>query len=68
MWGTKPPKKSCGRYLVTLRTDFGNQVRQAEYKGLTLNGNPYWIILPSCSVVTSDVIAWMKEPAPYQPK
>jgi hypothetical protein len=59
MWGTKLPKKKGGRYLVTLNTGFGLQVRQADYTG---NG---WIVLPDCMLHTNDVIAWMKEPKPY---
>lgn len=29
-WGTKNPPKKKGRYLVTIDTPFGRQVRQAD--------------------------------------
>jgi len=63
-WGTKNPPKQRGRYLVTITTGFGNQVRQAdrcEYP----KGNWVWNILPECGY-SPDVIAWMKCPEPYK--
>nr|DAZ72297.1 MAG TPA: hypothetical protein [Caudoviricetes sp.] len=62
-WGTKNPPQKKGRYLVTIETSFGRQVRQAdrcEYP----NGNWTWNVLPSGSTV--DVIAWQKCPEPYR--
>lgn len=29
-WGTKNPPQKKGRYLVTIETSFGRQVRQAD--------------------------------------
>ena len=29
-WGTKTPPNKKGRYLVTVETTFGNQIRQAD--------------------------------------
>lgn len=62
-WGTKNPPQKKGRYLVTIETSFGRQVRQAdryEYpKGIWI-----WNVLPSGSTV--DVIAWQKCPEPYR--
>lgn len=61
-WGTKNPPKKEGNYLVTAKTHFGVQVRQAkrvEYP----KGNWYWYILPSGG---SNVIAWQKEPKPFE--
>ena len=63
MWGTIKPKKAGGRYLVTLRTSFGRQVRQADCVEYP-KGNIYWCVLPEYSSHTDDVIAWMKEPKP----
>lgn len=45
-WGTKNPPQKKGRYLVTIETSFGRQVRQAdrcEYP----KGNWTWNVLPS---------------------
>jgi hypothetical protein len=61
-WGTKNPPKKAGRYLVTMDTSFGRQVRQAdrcEYPP----GNWNWRALPSGG--SGGVIAWMKCPKPY---
>lgn len=62
-WGTKNPPQKKGRYLVTIETSFGRQVRQAdrcEYP----KENWTWNVLPSGSTV--DVIAWQKCPEPYR--
>jgi hypothetical protein len=70
MWGTKLPKKEGGRYLVTLVTGSygGTQVRQADCVK-SLSGTIGWCILPECSNhYGDDVIAWMKQPKPYDPK
>jgi hypothetical protein len=66
MWGAKMPKKAGGRYLVTLKALGSVQVRQAELCEYP-KGNFSWMILPDCSTHTSDVIAWMKQPDPYDP-
>jgi hypothetical protein len=64
-WGTRMPKKAGDRYLVTLLIDYGNrQVRQADLVEYP-KGNFYWLVLPECSTHYKDVIAWMKEPKPY---
>lgn len=65
-WGTKNPPTKTGRYLVTLKTSFGNQVRQADRVEYP-KGNWYWNLLPSGSV-SSEVIAWQKCPEPYKEK
>lgn len=67
MWGTILPKKAGDRYLVTLQTSSGKQVRQAIYTEYP-KGHFRWCILPECSTHTTDVIAWMKEPKPYEKK
>lgn len=66
-WGTGTPPEKSGRYLVTLATPFGRQVRQAdrcEYP----KGNWYWSLLPSGSTVHEEVVAWQKCPEPYKGK
>jgi hypothetical protein len=64
-WGTKMPKKSGGRYLITLLTGYDSrQVRQADLVEYP-KGNLYWCVLPECSTHHKDVVAWMKEPKPY---
>lgn len=62
-WGIKNPPKKKGRYLVTLKTSFGNQVHQADRYEYP-KGNWYWHLLPS-GRATSEVIAWQKCPKPY---
>lgn len=62
-WGTKNPPQKKGRYLVTIETSFGRQVRQADRYEYP-NGNWIWNVLPSGSTV--DVIAWQKCPEPYR--
>ena len=65
VWATKNTPKKKGRYLITLKTSFGNQVRQAdrcEYP----QGNWKWNILPSGMASDSEVIAWQKCPEPYK--
>ena len=62
-WGTSnPPKKNC-RYLVTIETPFGRQVRQADRTEYP-NGNWTWSILPNHS--NEKVLAWQKCPEPYK--
>jgi len=63
-WATKNPPTKNGRYLVTLKTSFGNQVRQADRVEYP-KGNWYWSILPSGSA-TTEVIAWQKCPESYK--
>jgi len=61
-WATQNPPQKRGRYLVTIKTSFGNQVRQAnrlEYP----KDNWLWNVLPDGG--SSDVIAWQKCPEPY---
>lgn len=62
-WGTKNPPQKKGRYLVTIETSFGRQVRQADRYEYP-KGNWIWDVLPSGSTV--DVIAWQKCPEPYR--
>ena len=61
-WGTKNPPQKKGRYLVTIETSFGRQVRQADRYEYP-KGNWIWNVLPSGSTV--DVIAWLNCPEPY---
>lgn len=61
-WGTKNPPNKKGRYLVTIKDNFGRTVRQADRA--EHGGNWYWYILPSYSV-SYDVVAWIKQPEPY---
>ncbi len=61
-WETKNPPKKTGRYLVTLQTSLGRQVRQADrYEH---GGSWLWSILPDGGY-SHEVIAWMKCPQPY---
>jgi hypothetical protein len=61
-WETKNPPAKDGRYLVTLETPFGRQVRQADrYKHHA--GYWSWSVLPSGG--SDGVIAWMKGPEPF---
>lgn len=62
-WGTKNPPQKKGRYLVTIETSFGRQVRQADRYEYP-KGNWIWAVLPNGSTV--DVIAWQKCPEPYR--
>lgn len=62
-WRTKNPPQKEGRYLVTIETSFGRQVRQADRYEYP-KGNWTWNVLPSGSTV--DVIAWQKCPEPYR--
>lgn len=62
-WGTKNPPQKKGRYLVTIETSLGRQVRQADRYEYP-KGNWIWSVLPSGSTV--DVIAWQKCPEPYR--
>lgn len=62
-WGTKHPPKKKGRYLVTIKTSFGNQVRQAD-RYLTHYGEWAWSILPAGG--SSGIVAWQKCPEPYK--
>lgn len=62
-WGTKNPPQKEGRYLVTIETSFGRQVRQADRYEYP-KGNWIWNVLPNGSTV--DVVAWQKCPKPYR--
>jgi len=64
-WGTKNPPTKTGRYLVTLKTSSGLQVRQADRTEYP-KGNWYWYVLPSGETETKNVIAWQKCPEPYK--
>lgn len=64
-WGTGEPPKKRGRYLVTLETPFGRQVRQADRSEYP-EGNWTWQLLPEYSTKTTEVIAWQKQPEPYK--
>jgi len=66
-WSTKNPPKKSGRYLITLKTSLGNQVRSADRNEYPA-GYWTWSLLPHGSATDSDVLAWMKEPAPYSEK
>lgn len=64
-WSTKnPPTKRC-RYLVTIKTSFGNQVRQAD-RAEYPKDNWCWIVLPDGYSAGDEVIAWQKCPEPYK--
>lgn len=63
-WGTANPPKTKGRYLVTLQTSFGRQVRIADRVEYP-QGNWLWSILPSGTGSDKEVIAWQKCPEPY---
>ena len=65
-WGTKHLPNKKGRYLVTIKTSFGNQVRQAD-RYQTHIGTWAWSVLPGGGQ-SSDVIAWQKCPEPYNGK
>lgn len=64
-WATGTPPQKAGRYLITLETGFGRQVRQAdrcEYP----KGHWSWSVLPSGSPSDREVVAWQKCPEPYK--
>ena len=63
-WGTKVPPQKKGRYLVTIKTSFGNQVRQAD-RCKSHTGVWMWNVLPNTGWC-NDVIAWQKCPEPYE--
>ena len=63
-WATKNPPQKSGRYLITLKTAFGRQVRQADRTEYP-KGNWHWSILPSGTASDSEVAAWQKCPEPY---
>lgn len=63
-WEINNYPKEKGRYLITLQTTFGRQVRQAdrfEYP----EDNWLWSILPSGTASDKEVVAWQKCPEPY---
>ena len=62
-WATGTPPNKSGRYLVTIESHFGRQVRQADRVNLHKD---YWkwSVLPECS--SPNVIAWQKCPEPYK--
>lgn len=62
-WGIKNPPKKKGRYLVTIDTPLGRQVRQADRLEYP-KGNWIWRVLPSGAI--EDAIAWQKCPEPYK--
>lgn len=64
-WGTKRPPKKNGRYLITLKTPIGNQVRQADRYEYPKD-NWLWKLLPSGTASDKEVIAWQKCPEPYK--
>ena len=64
-WATQNPPKKTGRYLITLKTSFGKQVRQADRVEYP-KGNWYWCVLPGGSFGDKEVIAWQKCPEPYK--
>jgi hypothetical protein len=61
-WGTVNPPTKEGRYLVTIQSSFGRQVRQADRVEYP-KGNWHWSVLPEGS--SSNVVAWQKCPKPY---
>ena len=61
-WSIINPPNKKGRYLVTIETSFGRQVRQADRVEYP-KGNWHWSILSECG--SSKVIAWQKCPDPY---
>jgi hypothetical protein len=62
-WATKNPPNKKGRYLVTIKSSFGRQVRQAD-RAEYPKGNWMWCVLPDCST-GNDIIAWQKCPEPF---
>ena len=64
-WATGTPPKKSGRYLITLVTPFGRQVRQAD-RGEYPSDNWYWRLLSGSVVSNSEVVAWQKCPEPYK--
>ena len=63
-WSTIKEPTQDGRYFVTIKTSFGNQIRIAQ-RCKTHIGNWRWNLLGSVGY-SSDVIAWIKCPKPYQ--
>ena len=63
-WGTVNEPNKKGRYLVTIETSFGRQVRQANRKQYW-NGTWGWFVLHG-SDGSDKVIAWQKCPEPYE--
>lgn len=63
-WGTVSPPKKNGRYLVTIDTSFGRQVRQADRAESPI-GNWYWQVVGDAGS-SSGVVAWQKCPQPYK--
>lgn len=63
-WATQNPPQKKGRYLVTLQTSFGWQVRQAERYAYP-TGNWLWKLLPHGTASDKEVVAWKKCPEPY---
>lgn len=62
-WAIKNPPEKKGRYLVTVKNGFGYTVRQADrYQNPC--GDWLWCLLPEYNIC-SDVIAWQKQPKPY---
>ena len=61
-WGTGISPNKEGRYLVTIKTSFGRQVRQADRVEYP-KGCWHWSVLPDGG--SNDVIAWQKCPKPY---
>ena len=66
-WTTQNPPKKTGRYLITLDTSFGKQVRQAD-RGEYPKGNWFWCVMPFGNTCNKEVIAWQKCPEPYEGK
>lgn len=62
-WGTVNEPKKKGRYLVTIESSFGRQVRQADR--IQYHDKSWgWSILPGGS--RESVVAWQKQPDPYE--
>ena len=63
-WATGTPPKKTGRYLITLKTPFGRQVRQADRSEYPKD-NWTWSVLPSGTAYDDEVVAWQKCPESY---
>lgn len=63
-WGTINEPKKVGRYLVTIKTSLGNQIRIADRVKSHID-TLEWYILGNTGY-SHDVIAWIKCPKPYE--
>jgi hypothetical protein len=64
-WATKIVPNKRGRYLVTIETEFGRQVRQAD-RYFAHYGKWAWSLLPHGLISDKKVVAWQKCPQPFK--